>query len=431
MLNIYRYKTAECDGFLAKLKKRAQSPSPEIVKTVTDILSDVEQNGDAAVLKYTEKFDGVSLGADTLELKKSDLEKYAADVDEKLYLAMQRAAENIKKYHEKQLRQSFFDTDDTNKTVGMKIRPVKRAGIYVPGGSAAYPSSVLMNCIPAKVAGVPEIIMTTPLRDGKIPPAVAAAALISGVDRVFLCGGAQAIAALAYGTQTIPQVDVIAGPGNIYVATAKRLVYGTVNIDMIAGPSEVMTVADKSANPKYVAADLLSQAEHDALASSVLINDSEKLAKETAKELSLQLSKLERQSIAGKSVENYGAAIICENMDEAFSLANEIAPEHMEILTENPFADLSKVRNAGSIFLGEYSPEPLGDYFAGPNHVLPTNGTARFSSPLSVDTFIKKSGVIYYTKKGLDEYKDDIIRFADAEGLTAHANSVKIRFEEK
>jgi len=431
MLNIYRYKTAECDGFLAKLKKRAQSPSPEIVKTVTDILSDVEQNGDAAVLKYTEKFDGVSLGADTLELKKSDLEKYAADVDEKLYLAMQRAAENIKKYHEKQLRQSFFDTDDTNKTVGMKIRPVKRAGIYVPGGSAAYPSSVLMNCIPAKVAGVPEIIMTTPLRDGKIPPAVAAAALISGVDRVFLCGGAQAIAALAYGTQTIPQVDVIAGPGNIYVATAKRLVYGTVNIDMIAGPSEVMTVADKSANPKYVAADLLSQAEHDALASSVLITDSEKLAKETAKELSLQLSKLERQSIAGKSVENYGAAIICENMDEAFSLANEIAPEHMEILTENPFSDLSKVRNAGSIFLGEYSPEPLGDYFAGPNHVLPTNGTARFSSPLSVDTFIKKSGVIYYTKKGLDEYKDDIIRFADAEGLTAHANSVKIRFEEK
>ena len=431
MLNIYRYKTAECDGFLAKLKKRAQSPSPEIIKTVTDILSDVERNGDEAVLKYTEKFDGVSLGADTLELKKSGLEKYAADVDEKLYLAMQRAAENIKKYHEKQLRQSFFDTDDTNKTVGMKIRPVKRAGIYVPGGSAAYPSSVLMNCIPAKVAGVPEIIMTTPLRDGKIPPAVAAAALISGVDRVFLCGGAQAIAALAYGTQTIPQVDVIAGPGNIYVATAKRLVYGTVNIDMIAGPSEVMTVANKSANPKYVAADLLSQAEHDALASSVLITDSEKLAKETAKELSLQLSKLERQSIAGKSVENYGAAIICENMDEAFSLANEIAPEHMEILTENPFADLSKVRNAGSIFLGEYSPEPLGDYFAGPNHVLPTNGTARFSSPLSVDTFIKKSGVIYYTKKGLDEYKDDIIRFADAEGLTAHANSVKIRFEEK
>ena len=430
MLNIYRYKTAECDGFLAKLKKRAQSPSPEIIKTVTDILSDVEQNGDEAVLKYTEKFDGVSLGADTLELKKSDLEKYAADVDEKLYLTMQKSAENIKKYHEKQLRQSFFDTDDTNKTVGMKIRPVKRAGIYVPGGSAAYPSSVLMNCIPAKVAGVPEIIMTTPLRDGKIPPAVAAAALISGVDRVFLCGGAQAIAALAYGTQTIPQVDVIAGPGNIYVATAKRLVYGTVNIDMIAGPSEVMTVADKSANPKYVAADLLSQAEHDALASSVLITDSEALAKQTSKELSVQLSKLERQSIAGKSVENYGAAVICENMDEAFSLANEIAPEHMEILTENPFSDLSKVRNAGAIFLGEYSPEPLGDYFAGPNHVLPTNGTARFSSPLSVDTFIKKSGVIYYTKEGLDEYKDDIIRFADAEGLTAHANSVKIRFEE-
>lgn len=431
MLNIYRYKTAECDGFLAKLKKRAQSPSPEIIKTVSDILSDVERGGDAAVLKYTEKFDGVKLTPDTLELKKSELEKYAAEVDEKLFLAMRRAAANIKKYHEKQLRQSFFDTDDTNKTVGMKIRPVKRAGIYVPGGSAAYPSSVLMNCIPAKVAGVPEIIMTTPLRNGKIPPAVAAAALISGVDRIFLCGGAQAIAALAYGTQTIPQVDVIAGPGNIYVATAKRLVYGSVNIDMIAGPSEVMTVADKSANPKYIAADLLSQAEHDALASSVLITDSQELAEQTRDSLSVQLSKLERQSIAAKSVENYGAAIVCESMDEAFYLANEIAPEHMEILTENPFSDLSKVHNAGSIFLGEYSPEPLGDYFAGPNHVLPTNGTARFSSPLSVDTFIKKSGVIYYTKEGLGEYKDDIIRFADAEGLTAHANSVKIRFEEK
>jgi len=342
---------------------------------------------------------------------------------------MEKAAENIRRYHTKQLRQTFFDTEDTGKLVGMRIRPMRRAGIYVPGGSAAYPSSVLMNCIPAKVAGVEEIIMTTPLRDGKIPAPVAAAALISGVDRVFLCGGAQAVAALAYGTETIPQVDVIAGPGNIFVATAKRLVYGTVDIDMIAGPSEVMVVADKSANPMYIAADLLSQAEHDALASSVLITNDALLAEKTAEQVKVQLAQLERCEIAEKSVVNYGAAIVCESMDKAFELANLIAPEHMEVLTENPMADLSKVRNAGSIFLGEYSPEPLGDYFAGPNHVLPTNGTARFSSPLSVDTFIKKSGVICYTREGLSEYKDDILRFANSEGLTAHANSVRIRFK--
>ncbi len=430
MFNIYKYGTPDCKAFLDKLVKRAQSPDKSIIDTVTDILSDVKQNGDEAVLKYTEKFDGVKLTGETLEMSKEDLQKFASDIDPKLYKAMERAAQNIRKYHTKQLRQTFFDTEDTNKLTGMRIRPMKRAGIYVPGGSAAYPSSVLMNCIPAKVAGVEEIIMTTPLRNGKIPAAVAAAALISGVDRVFLCGGAQAVAALAYGTQTIPQVDVIAGPGNIFVATAKRLVYGTVDIDMIAGPSEVMTVADESANPAYIAADLLSQAEHDALASSVLITDCESLAKATAFELDKQLSKLERNEIASKSVENYGAAIVCDTMEQAFELANVIAPEHMEVLTKNPLADLSKVKNAGSIFLGEYSPEPLGDYFAGPNHVLPTNGTARFSSPLSVDTFMKKSGVICYTRQGLADYKDDIIRFAESEGLTAHANSVRIRFED-
>lgn len=428
MLNIYEYGTDECAEFLSKLKKRAQSPSPEIVSTVNAILDDVKQNGDSAVLKYTEKFDGARLTSETLEMKKDELERIASEVDEDLRKSMEKAAQNIRKYHEKQLRQSFFDTDDTDKLVGMRIRPVKRAGIYVPGGSAAYPSSVLMNCIPAKTAGVEEIIMTTPLRDGKIPAPVALAAVISGVDRVFLCGGAQAVAALAYGTQTIPQVDVIAGPGNIFVATAKRLVYGTVDIDMIAGPSEVMTVADKTARPDYIAADLLSQAEHDALASSVLITDCKELAQKTASELEKQLAALERNTIAQKSVTDFGAAIICKNMDEAFDLANLIAPEHMEVLTQNPISDLSKVKNAGSIFLGEYSPEPLGDYFAGPNHVLPTNGTARFSSPLSVDTFVKKSGVICYTKKGLSEYKDDIIRFANSEGLTAHANSVRIRF---
>ena len=428
MLNIYNCKSAECSEFLAKLKKRAQSPAPEVVSTVTDIIEAVKNGGDRAVLDYTEKFDGVR--PEKLEMPKSELERFAKDVSPELYAAMERAAENIRKYHKKQLRQSFFDTDDTERMTGMRIRPVKRAGIYVPGGSAAYPSSVLMNCIPAKVAGVEEIIMTTPLRDGKIPAPVAAAALIAGVDRVFLCGGAQAVAALAYGTESIPQVDVIAGPGNIYVATAKRLVYGTVDIDMIAGPSEVMTVADSGANPEYIAADLLSQAEHDVLASSVLITDSACLAESVSKQVQIQLEKLERNGIASKSVENFGAAVVCENMDEAFDLANEIAPEHMEVLTQNPMADLSKVKNAGSIFLGEYSPEPLGDYFAGPNHVLPTNGTARFSSPLSVDTFIKKSGVIFYTKKGLETYKDDIIRFANSEGLTAHANSVRIRFKD-
>ena len=429
MLNIYKYKTKECDEFFAKLTMRASSPSAEIIKTVTDIIEDVKENGDKALLAYTEKFDRVKLTAETLEMSREDLQKQADKVPEELKATIIKACENIRKYHERQLRQTIFDTDNTEKMVGMRITPKYRAGIYVPGGSAAYPSSVLMNCVPAKVAGVKEIIMTTPLRDGEIPPAVAFSALVAGVDRVFLCGGAQAIAALACGTETIPQVDVIAGPGNIYVATAKRLVYGMVDIDMIAGPSEVLAVADESANPEFAAADLLSQAEHDAIASSLLITNSEDLANKTAAALEVQLAALPRSEIAGKSIENYGAAIVCETMDECFELANLVAPEHLEILTKNPLADLSKVRNAGSIFVGEYSPEPLGDYFAGPNHVLPTNGTARFASPLSVDTFIKKSGVICYTKNALEEYKDDIIRFAESEGLGAHANSVRIRIK--
>lgn len=428
MLSIFKLGTNECDEFLGKLSKRAQSPEKWIVDTVNEIIDNVRENGDKAVLEYTEKFDKVSLTADKLEMSRADLEKAAESIDKALYDTMVKAAENIRKYHEKQLRQSFFMDEDKDKTIGMRITPMARAGIYVPGGSAAYPSSVLMNCIPAKVAGVGEIIMTTPLRDGKIPAPVAAAALIAGVDRVFLCGGAQAVAALAYGTQTIPRVDVIAGPGNVFVATAKRLVYGAVDIDMIAGPSEVLVVADEGANPEYVAADLLSQAEHDALASGILVTNSEELAKKAAIELEKQLAALERNEIAGKSVASFGAAIVCKDMDEAFAMANSIAPEHLEVLTKNPLKDLDKVRNAGSIFLGEYSPEPLGDYFAGTNHVLPTNGTARFASPLSVDTFIKKSGVIYYSRSGLTAYKDDIIRFAESEGLTAHANSIKVRF---
>lgn len=428
MLKIYKYKTPECAEFTAKLKKRASGPPAETIKTVADILADVEKNGDEALLKYTEKFDKVKLTAETLEMPRAQLEKQAEKVPEELKKTIRRAAENIEKYHRKQLRQTFFDAENTEKLTGMRITPKNRAGIYVPGGSAAYPSSVLMNCIPAKTAGVGEIIMTTPLRDGEIPPAVAYSALIAGVDRVFLCGGAQAIAAMAYGTQTVPQVDVIAGPGNVYVAAAKRMVYGVCDIDMIAGPSEVLAVADESANPEFAAADLLSQAEHDAVASSLLVTNSPELAEKTAEALERQLAMLERSEIAGKSIKDFGAAIVCADMDECFALANEIAPEHLEILTKNPMADLSKVKNAGSIFLGQYSPEPLGDYFAGPNHVLPTNGTARFASPLSVDTFIKKSGVICYTKKALEEYRDDIIRFAESEGLGAHANSIRVRF---
>ena len=430
MLNIYRLGSCECDSFFDKLSKRAQSPDPKIVETVNSILADVRARGDAAVLEYTERFDRVSLTPDTLEMSREDLEKAAEGVDETLYETMCKAAQNIRRYHEKQLRETFFDTKEDGKTVGMRVTAKKRAGVYVPGGSAAYPSSVLMNVIPAKVAGVSEIIMTTPLRDGKIPAPVAAAALISGVDRVFLCGGAQAIGALAYGTATIPKVDVIAGPGNIFVATAKRLVYGDVEIDMIAGPSEVLVIADESANPEYIAADLLSQAEHDALASSVLVTNSESLAKKTAEALERQLAALERNEIAGRSVDDFGAAIVCPDMQSVFDVANAIAPEHLEVLTQDPMADLDKVENAGSIFLGEFSPEPLGDYFAGTNHVLPTNGTARFASPLSVDTYIKKSGVIFYSREGLCDYKDDIIRFAESEGLTAHANSVRVRFKD-
>ncbi len=429
MLNIYEYESENCRDFLSKLEVRAKAASPEIVGAVTDIIDNVRKNGDKAVIQYTHQFDKVELDINSLEFPKEKLIEAAKKVPDSLYKSMERAAKNIFAFHEKQKRQSFINLEEKGKITGQRIRAVKRAGIYVPGGSAAYPSSVLMNCIPAKVAGVSEIIMTTPMRNGEIPPAVAAAAVISGVDRVFTVGGAQAIAALAYGTESIPRVDVIAGPGNIYVATAKRLVYGACEIDMIAGPSEVLVIADKNANPKYIAADLLSQAEHDRLASSVLVCDSFSLAEKVSSELEEQLSRLERNEIASDSIKNYGGAIVCKNIDVACELANLIAPEHLELLVENPLAVFPKIENAGSVFLGEYSPEPLGDYFAGPNHVLPTNGTARFSSPLSVDTFIKKMGYMFFDKEGLSDYKDDIISFAYSEGLSAHANSVKVRFE--
>lgn len=428
-MEIFKNKSKECTLFLKKLEERAKAASPEIVGAVTEIIENVRKNGDRAVCEYTEKFDKVRLCEKSLEMSRENLVSAAKRVPEKLYKTMQRAAKNIFEFHEKQKRTSFIDAENEGKLVGQRIRALERAGIYVPGGSAAYPSSVLMNCIPAKVAGVSEIIMTTPLRNGEIPPAVAAAALISGVDRVFTVGGAQAIAALAYGTESIPRVDIIAGPGNIFVATAKRLVYGACSIDMIAGPSEVLVIADKNANARFIAADLLSQAEHDAIASSILICDSELLAKKVKEETEYQLEKLSRNEIARSSINDFGAIIICENLDEAVSLANEIAPEHLELLVENPILVFPKIKNAGSVFLGEYSPEPLGDYFAGPNHVLPTNGTARFSSPLSVDNFIKKMGFMCFDKNALCDYKDDIIDFALSEGLSAHANSIRVRFE--
>lgn len=428
-MNIYVNDTPECRQFLDSLESRAGETRADIMESVSKIVNDVRKNKDKALFAYEKEFDKVEFTSDTIEMKREDLLKKASEVPKELYCAMEKAAENIRSFHKKQLRSSFIDTERPGKITGQRIRPLARAGIYVPGGTAAYPSSVLMNCIPAKVAGVSEIIMVTPPRDGGLIPAVAAAAVIAGVDRVFMCGGAQAVAALAYGTETIPRVDIIAGPGNVYVATAKRLVYGSVNIDMIAGPSEVLVVADEKANPRFIAADLLSQAEHDALASSILVTNSKSLAEMVSVELEKQLAMLERKSIAEKSVSTFGAAIVCDSLDDALAIANSIAPEHLELAVENPMSYLGRVQNAGSVFLGEYSPEPLGDYFAGPNHVLPTNGTARFSSPLSVDDFVKKSGFVYYDRDSLKEYADDIICFAEAEGLTAHANSIRVRFD--
>lgn len=423
---------AKADGvsereLINQLKARSGEIDRKVTSAVTDILNNVKQNGDDAVREYTLKFDGHM--PSKFEISREEIDSSPDKCDRDFILALYKAADNIRDFHARQKQQSWLEPKQNGVILGQRNRGLKRVGVYVPGGTAAYPSSVLMNVIPAKIAGVKEIVMVTPpQKDGTANPDILAAAKIAGVDRVFLMGGAQAVAALAYGTQSVPKVDKIVGPGNIFVATAKKLLYGTVDIDMIAGPSEILIVADKSANPKFLAADLMSQAEHDKMASAILLTTSEETANETAKELSRQMQTLERRDIIEQSLNDFGAIIVCKDISEAVDFANELAPEHLELAVENPMEYIGRVDNAGSVFLGHYSPEPLGDYFAGPNHVLPTSGTARFFSPLSVDSFIKKSSFIYYTEPALSEAKDDIIKLAETEGLTAHANSIKVRF---
>lgn len=409
------------------LKKRSGETDPKIVEIVTSILKGVKEGGDEAVREYTSRFDGSV--PKKIVIEKDELQSYLDVVDEEFIGAITRAKENIYRFHQKQAQQSWLTTEENGVIMGQRIRGLNKVGIYVPGGTAAYPSSVLMNAVPAKIAGVKEIVMVTPPgSEGNPNPYIMAAAAIAGVDRVFLCGGAQAVAALAYGTEKIPKVDKIVGPGNIFVATAKRLLYGVVDIDMVAGPSEILIVADKSAKPSFLAADLMSQAEHDKMASAILLTTSETIARATVKEIERQIKYLERQEIIERSLEDYGEIIVCENIEQAIKFANELAPEHLEMCVEEPLKYMGMIDNAGSVFLGNWSPEPLGDYYAGPNHVLPTSGTARFFSPLSVDSFIKKSSFIYYTQKELEKAKDDIINLAETEGLTAHANSIKVRF---
>lgn len=409
------------------LKKRSGETDPKIVEIVTSILKGVKEGGDEAVREYTSRFDGSV--PKKIVIGKDELQSYLDVADEEFIGAITRAKENIYRFHQKQAQQSWLTTEENGVIMGQRIRGLNKVGIYVPGGTAAYPSSVLMNAVPAKIAGVKEIVMVTPPgSEGNPNPYIMAAAAIAGVDRVFLCGGAQAVAALAYGTEKIPKVDKIVGPGNIFVATAKRLLYGVVDIDMVAGPSEILIVADKSAKPSFLAADLMSQAEHDKMASAILLTTSETVARATVKEIERQIKYLERQEIIERSLEDYGEIIVCENIEQAIKFANELAPEHLEMCVEEPLKYIGMIDNAGSVFLGNWSPEPLGDYYAGPNHVLPTSGTARFFSPLSVDSFIKKSSFIYYTQKELEKAKDDIINLAETEGLTAHANSIKVRF---
>lgn len=409
------------------LKKRSGETDPKIVEIVTSILNGVKEGGDAAVREYTSRFDG-SVPKKTV-IEKEELQQYLDVVEEDFINAITRAKDNIQRFHQRQAQQSWLTTEENGVIMGQRIRGLNRVGIYVPGGTAAYPSSVLMNAVPAKIAGVKEILMVTPPgAEGNPNPYIMAAAAIAGVDKVFLCGGAQAVAALAYGTEKIPKVDKIVGPGNIFVATAKRLLYGVVDIDMVAGPSEILIVADKTAKPSFLAADLMSQAEHDKMASAILLTTSETIARATVKEIEKQIKFLERQEIIERSLEDYGEIIVCETMEQAIKFANELAPEHLEMCVEEPLKYIGMIDNAGSVFLGNWSPEPLGDYFAGPNHVLPTSGTARFFSPLSVDSFIKKSSFIYYTQPELEKAKDDIITLAETEGLTAHANSIKVRF---
>ena len=419
-------------GLLEDLLQRSPNHYGQYESAVAEIIETVKKGGDEALFSYTEKFDHCKMDASHIRVTREEIDEAYQKVDADFVEVMKKSAANIRAFHEKQLRNSWFDPKPDGTILGMKILPIASAGVYVPGGKAAYPSSVLMNVLPAKVAGVERIIMTTPPgADGKVNPGTLVAAHIAGVDEIYKVGGAQAIAAMAFGTQSIPKVDKITGPGNIFVALAKKACFGYVSIDSIAGPSEILVIADETANPRYVAADLLSQAEHDELASAILITTSKTLADQVSIEVDRFVANLSRREIIEKSLNNYGYILLVDSLDEAADTANEIASEHLEILTKDPFAMMTKIRNAGAIFLGEYSSEPLGDYFAGPNHVLPTNGTARFFSPLNVDDFLKKTSIISYSRPALEKIHQDIECFAENEGLTAHANSIRVRFEKE
>lgn len=420
------------NNILENLLKRSPNSYGKYEAAVEEILSNVRANKDAALFKYTKDFDKADINASNIVVTKEEIEEAYTLVDPELVTVIRKALKNIKEYHEKQKQYSWFDSKPDGTILGQKITALSRVGVYVPGGKAAYPSSVLMNVLPAKVAGVEQIIMCTPPdKKGKVYPTTLVAANEAGVDVIYKVGGAQAIAAMAYGTESVPKVDKICGPGNIYVALAKKAVFGYVSIDSVAGPSEILVIADETANPRYVAADLLSQAEHDEMASAILITTSKELAENVSSEVDGFLKELSRSDIISKSLDNYGYILLADNIDEAVDIANEIASEHLEIVTRDPFNVMTKIKNAGAIFLGEYSSEPLGDYFAGPNHVLPTNGTAKFFSALSVDDFIKKSSIISYSRNALEAIHNDIETFATAEHLTAHANSIKVRFENK
>ena len=419
-------------NLLNDLLKRSPNHYGEFIDRVNDIIQNVRTNGDAAIFDYTKRFDGAEIDESNIRVTEDEIKEAYTLVDPELLDVIHKALVNIREYHEKQRQYSWFDSKPNGTMLGQKVTPLATTGVYVPGGKAVYPSSVLMNVIPAKVAGVGKIVMVTPPgKDGKVNPNTLVAAKEAGADEIYKVGGAQAIASLAFGTESIPKVDKIVGPGNIYVALAKKAVYGYVSIDSIAGPSEILVLADETANPRYAAADLLSQAEHDELASAILVTTSKELAEAVSEEVDKFIAELSRKEIMTKSIENYGYILVAENMQDAIDAANDIASEHLEIMTKNPFEVMTKIQNAGAIFFGDYSSEPLGDYFAGPNHILPTNGTAKFFGPLSVDDFVKKSSIIYYSREALEPIHKDIIKFAESEQLTAHANSIKVRFEEE
>ena len=429
-MRIVEVKEGAVEGILENLLKRSPNQYTEYEATVKDILANVKEKKDEAVFAYTEQFDHAKINASNVEVTEEEMKEAYEKVDPSLVEIIRKSLTNIRTFHEKQRQNSWFDAQPNGTLLGQKVTALNKVGVYVPGGKAVYPSSVLMNIVPAKVAGVPNIYMCTPCNaEGVVCETTLVAAKEAGVDRIFKCGGAQAIGAMAFGTESIPKVDKIVGPGNIFVALAKKAVYGHVSIDSIAGPSEILVIADETANPHYVAADLLSQAEHDELASAILVTTSMDIAKQVEAEIEEYLKHLSRAEIIRKSLDNYGYLLVASDLNEAVDIANAIASEHLEIVTKDPFYVMTKIQNAGAIFLGEYSSEPLGDYFAGPNHVLPTNGTAKFFSPLSVDDFIKKSSVIYYSREALEPVSKDIIDFATAEQLTAHANSIRVRFE--